>query len=329
MAGSVRRHNDGWIADVTVGGVRRTRKAKTKAEALALKRELLNQLVARPVGPGNGITMQEARALSMRIRWKGLAYERTAGIYSQQAVDHFGPYTQLGSITAAMVDEWRQKLLAEGNRPGTVNMKCGTIKSMMKDAVLRGRLDRVQDLPQQLKVLNTRDRVFSDEEVAGFCRYFTSSGNPTAADLLVFLLDTGARSGETLRLKGKDVDTKRWRVTFWHTKNKQPRSVRLTHRAIDAIKPYLPAVPDHRIWPLKYGAFRWQFDRAKEALGLADDKALTLHATRHTCASKLAVSNISQGRLMAFGGWKDLKAVQRYMHLQTDSQEDCIAALEA
>ena len=78
MAGSVRRHSDGWIADVTVDGIRRTRKAKTKAEAQCLKREMLEQLLARPIGPGNGITLVEARALSLRIRWKGLAYERTA-----------------------------------------------------------------------------------------------------------------------------------------------------------------------------------------------------------------------------------------------------------
>ena len=74
MAGSVRRHSDGWIADVTIDGVRRTRKAKTKNEALALKRALLEQLAARTVGPGNGITLVEARELSLRVRWKGLAY---------------------------------------------------------------------------------------------------------------------------------------------------------------------------------------------------------------------------------------------------------------
>jgi integrase len=329
MAGSVRRHSDGWIADVTVDGVRRTRKAKTKAEALALKRLLLEQLMARPSGPGNGITLQEARDLSLRIRWRGLAYERTAAIYSQEAVDHFGPHAPLCSITAPMVEEWRQKLLAKGNRPGTINMKVGTIRSMMSDAVLHGRLDAIAALPRQLTKRNTKDRVFSDEEVAGFCQFFRALGQPAAADLLVFLLESCCRWGEAEKLKGQDVDLERGTVTFWSTKNGRPRSVPLTRRAIDALAPHMPAVPTHRVWPYKYGTFRWYFAQAKEALGLADDEALTIHTTRHTCASKLASRGVSQGQLMAFGGWESLAAVQRYMHLQTGALAACVAALEA
>jgi len=329
MAGSVRRHSDGWIADVTIDGVRRTRKAKTKAEAQGLKREILEQMLSRPVGPGNGITLVEARALSLRIRWKGLAYERTAEIYSQAAVDHFGADAQLGGITAPMVQDWRQKLMAKGNRPDTINKKVSAVRAMMADAVLHGRLDAIPALPRQLAKRNTKDRVFSDQEVAGFCSYFQAISQPAAADLLVFLLETCCRWGEAEKLKGQDVDLKRATVTFWSTKNGRPRSVPLTRRAIDAITPHMPPVPAHRVWPYKYASYRWHFDNAKEALGLADHEALTIHTTRHTCASKLASRGVNQGQLMAFGGWESLAAVQRYMHLQTGALAACVAALEA
>ena len=329
MTGSVRRYSDGWIADVTIGGVRRTRKAKTKAEAQALKRELLEQLMARPIGPGNGITMAEARALSLQIRWEGLAYKRTAAIYSQEAVEHFGPDAQLGSITAPMVEAWRQRLMAKGNRPDTINKKVSAIRSMMADAVLHGRLDAIPALPRQLTRRNTKDRVFSDEEVAGFCQFFCAMGQPAAADLLVFLLETCCRYGEAEKLKGQDVDLVRGTVTFWSTKNGRPRSVPLTRRAIDALKQHLPPVPSYRVWPYQYGTYRRHFDRAKEAMGLQGDEALTIHTTRHTCASKLASRGVSQGQLMAFGGWESLAAVQRYMHLQTGALAACVAALEA
>jgi integrase len=328
MAGSVRRHSDGWIADVTVDGVRRTRKAKTKAEAQALKRLLLEQLMARPTGPGNGITLQEARALSLRVRWQGLAYERTAAIYSQAVLDHFGPDTQLGAINAPMVQEWRQKLMARGNRPDTINKKISAIRAMMADAVLHGRLDAIPPLPRQLTRRNTKDRVFTSEEVTGFCTYFRSIGQPAAADLLVFLLHTCCRWGEAEKLKGQDVDLVRGMVTFWSTKNGRPRSVPLTRGAIDAVTPYMPHVPGHRVWPYSYATYRWHFSNAKEALGLAEDEALTIHTTRHTCASRLANRGISQGQLMAFGGWESLQAVQRYMHMQTGALAACVAALE-
>lgn len=329
MTGSVRRHSDGWIADVTVDGVRRTRKARTKAEALAVKRELLEQLLARPSGPGNGITLKEARELSLRIRWKGLAYERTAEIYSQSALDYFGADTQLGEITAPMIQGWRQKLAAKGNRPDTINKKVSAVRAMMADAVLHGRLEAMPSLPRQLTKRNTKDRVFSDQEVAGLCAYFQAIDQPAAADLLVFLLETCCRWGEAEKLKGQDVSLKQGTVTFWSTKNGRPRSVPLTRRAIDAITPHLPPVPGHRVWPYSYCTYRRHFASGKEALGLADDEALTIHTTRHTCASKLASRGVSQGQLMAFGGWESLAAVQRYMHLQTGALAACVAALEA
>lgn len=327
MPGSVRKTADGWVADVTVNGTRKTRKARTRAEALAHKREILEQLLNREVTCG-GITMREARALSLRIRWNGTAYERTAAIYSGEAVEYFGPSTQLGSLTAPMVEEWRQKLLARGNRPSTVNMKVGAIKSMMADAVLHGRLDAVPPMPKSLRVRNTRDRVISDEERDAFCRFFREAGEPAAADLLVFLLETCCRWGEAEKLKGKDVDLEKGRVTFWETKNGTPRSVPLTRRAIDAVTPYLPAVPGHRVWPYPYWRFSHLFARAKGAMGLENDQALTVHSTRHTCASKLASKGVSQSVLMAFGGWKSLASVQRYMHIHTDALAACVEALE-
>lgn len=328
MTGSVRKTADGtWIADVTINGIRRTGKAKTKAEATARKREILEQLMAREVTCG-GITMREARELSLRIRWAGTAYERTAGIYSLEAVSHFGASTQLGSLTAPMVEEWRQRLLAKGNRPSTVNMKVGTIKSMMSDAVLHGRLQAVPAMPQQLKLKNTRDRVISDQERDAMCRFFREVGEPAAADMLVFLLETCCRWGEAEKLKGKDVDLENGKVTFWHTKSNRPRSVPLTRRAVDAITSYLPAVPGHRVWPYKYWRFSHLFTRAKAAMGLEDDKSLTIHSTRHTCASKLASKGVSLTMLMTYGGWSSLASVQRYLHLHTDALAACVAALE-
>ena len=332
MAGSVRKAADGsWIADVTINGVRKTGKCKTRSEALARKRELLEQLLTRhatPVTTARLFSIKEARALSLRIRWKGLSYERTAAIYSQEAVDYFGEHFPLTQITAALVDEWRQQLLAKGNRPSTVNMKVSAVRSMLSDAHLHGHLQEVPKMPKQLKLANGKDRVISDQERDGFCATFRQLGEPAAADLLIFLLETACRWGEAERLKGQDVDLEKGRVTFWATKSGKPRSVPLTRRAIDAITPHLPAVPTHRVWPYRYDRYQYLFATAKQHLGLADDEALSIHTTRHTCASKLASRGIPLHQLMAFGGWTSLASVQRYLHLHTDALAACVSALE-
>ncbi|MEB3361564.1 MAG: site-specific integrase [Synechococcaceae cyanobacterium] len=328
--GSVRRAADGsWVADVTINGVRRTGKARTKAEANARRREILEQLLNQEASPiqRGGFSLRQARALSLQIRWAGKAYERTAAIYSQAAVDHFGASFPVDEITAQLVDRWRQQLLAQGNRPATVNAKTSALRSMLQDACLHGHLAAVPTMPRQIKLSNTKDRVLSDRERDLICQALVARGEPAAADLLVFMLETACRWGEAERLKGQDVDLAKARVSFWQTKAGRPRSVPLTRRAVDALAPHLPAVKGHRVWPYPYWQFKRLFEGAKESAGI-DDPALTIHSTRHTCASKLAARGIPLHQLMAFGGWTSLASVQRYLHLHTDALAGCVAALE-
>jgi integrase len=328
MPGTVRRTATGWLADVSVNGVRKTGLCKTKAEALARKRELLEALMnleATPAGLSL-FSLKDARQLSLQVRWAGTAGERTAAIYSQAVLDHFGAHTLLSEITAAGVDAWRRKLLSSGNRIATVNKKVSALKAMLADAHLRGHLETIPKLPQQLKLQNTKDRVISPQEERLFCQYFKQVGQPAAADVLVFLLESCARWGELENLRGEDVDLAKRRVTF--AKTNRVRTIPLTQRAVDALLPHLPAIGSHKVFPYRYWQFLRLFESAKGACGLADDKALTIHTTRHTCASKLASSGIPLHVLMTFGGWTSLASVQRYLHLSLDALSPCVAALE-
>ena len=331
MTGSVRRTPTGWLADVSINGVRKTGLCKTKSEALARKRELLELLLAKDATQPPALqlfSLADARKLSLDVRWRGTSGERTAAIYSQAAVDHFGAHTLLSDVTAPAVDAWRRKLLAAGNRPATVNKKVSALRAMLADAHLRGHIHQTPKLPAQLKLQNTKDRVFSDQEVALICNWFQQAGHPAAANLLVFLLETAARWGEAEALKGEDVDMNKGRVTFSKTKANRVRSVPLTARAQQALQPHLPALGTHKVWGYTYAQYRRLLQTAKEAVGLGDDESLGIHTTRHTCASKLASRGIPLHQICAFGGWTSLASVQRYLHLHTDALASCVAALE-
>jgi len=334
MAGTVRQRKDAdgatrWIADVTIDGKRRQASGRTKAEAERLRRELRQQLMAEPVVSAAGFTITQARQLSLQVRWAGKAYERTAAIYSAAAVDFFGASTPLQTINATAVEQWRASLRKAGNQPATINRKVSALKAMFSDAELHGRIGAVPRLPKQLPNGGHKDRTMTDQERDLFCKFFLEIGEPAAADLLVFLLETAARWGEAERLRSGDVDLERRRATFWQTKSGKPRTVPLTRRAFDALERRVSAVPGHRVWPYEYARFRRLFDRAKDAAGLAGDPSLTIHTTRHTAASKLASAGISLVQLKAYGGWSSLAAVQRYLHLSTDALADCVEALEA
>jgi integrase len=331
MPGTVRRTPTGWLADVSVNGVRKTGLCKTKGEALARKRELLEALLAKDATPlpTELFTLADARRLSLKVRWHGTAGERTAAINSKAAVDHFGAHTPLIEITAPAVDAWREQLIKSGNRPSTVNKKISAVRAMLADAHLRGHIQQVPKLPQQMKLQNTKDRVITPQEQQLFCQWFQQVGQPAAANALVFLLETCARWGELENLRGEDVDLAKRRVTFAKTKANRVRTIPLTQRAVDALLPHLPAVGSHKVFPYRYWQFLRLFEAAKGAMGLAEDKALTPHTTRHTCASKLAASGIPLHMLMQYGGWTSLASVQRYIHLHTDALSACVAALES
>ena len=339
--GRVRETARGWLADITINGRRATALRKTEAEALEALNGLRLKLSSRSAIPkraaaamapppreSQGITLAEARSLSLRIRWKNTAYERTAAINSKACVDWFGPRTQLSAITAPLAEAWRQDLIRRGNQPATINKKLSALRAMQSDAILHGFIAEAPPLPRQMKLRNLKDRVIEDHEREGLIGYMMQCGQPVAADLLVFLLESGCRWSEAEKLTGGDVDLAVGRVTFSATKTNRPRSVPLTRKAQDALRPHLPARPGHRVWPYTYQQYQQLFNRAKSAIGLADDPAFSIHTCRHTCASKLASRGISQGQLMAWGGWRSLAAVQRYMHLATSALADCVAALE-
>jgi integrase len=329
MPGTVRRTPQGWIADVTVSGVRKVGRASTRSEAQARRRELLEELTraaAAPAGRGS-FTFQQALDLSATIRWAGSKSERTSLINARAAVEHFGPTTQLSSVTPAAVDQWRQAMLRAGKRPSTINGKVSALRGMLSDAVLHGHLEAQPQVPRQMRADNHRDRVLEDWERDALCQWLVEAGEPAAADLIVFLLETAARWGEAERLKGGDVDLGRGRVTFWETKSGKPRTIPLTRRAIDAITPHMPAVRAHRVWPYPYHQFRRLLERAKDHTGLGEE-AIGIHTMRHTCASKLASNGVPLAQIMVFGGWSSLTAVARYLHLGTDALHGCIAALE-
>ena len=328
---TVRKTAKGWIADVSINGQRLTAQRKTKAEALKAEAQLAERIAHRAAaleaGP-SGFPLADARKLSLKIRWAGTSYERVAAIYSMAAVEFFGPATPLEAITAPEIERWRQALLAHGNRPATINKKVSAVKAMVADAQLHGHISDAPRLPKQLKEANTRDRVMADWERDAMARWFQANGEPAAADLLIWLLETGCRWGEAEKLRGGDVDLAKTAVAFHDTKNGDARSVPLTRRAVDAISPHLPARPGHRVWPYTYDRFQRLFERAAMGSGI-DDPALVIHSCRHTCASRLASAGISMFQLMKWGGWRSLGAVQRYAHVNTGALAACVEALEA
>ena len=324
--GTITRRATGWVVNLRINGQRRQLSAATKAEAQARLQEALQGPTVTPRARHTAFTLSQALELTIQTRWQGTAGGRTAIINAQKWITRFGPTCPLEDIRAPEVNQFRQEQLKAGSQPSTVNHTVSALRAMASEALTYGHITEKPQYPPQLKLANTKDRVFTDKEIEAFVAWFLATGKTECADLLVFLTETGARIGEVLALKGEDIDLQRGRCTFWKTKNKKPRTIPLTARAIDALAEHTPPRPTYRVWTISYGQMRTQFDNAKLALGLHD---VTIHTARHTVCSRMGGGGIPLPKLMRYSGHTTLAAVSRYLHLDTQDLDDCIAVLSS
>jgi integrase len=157
--------------------------------------------------------------------------------------------------------------------------------------------------------------------------------------LVTFLIYTGARTGEALWLDWRHVDLKREHVIFPKTKNGDARGVPLHQRVVVALTnlPHREGEVFRRPDGLAYHrpedddenrsagsriktAFRGACKRAK----IADFHP---HDCRHTFATWHYTHNRNLTALMRLGGWRDIKSVIRYMHVNVDELRDTIDRL--
>lgn len=143
--------------------------------------------------------------------------------------------------------------------------------------------------------------------------------------IVMFMLTTGCRAGEAIKLKWEDVDLSRSHVTFRDTKNGETYGCHL-HQATVAELANLTKRNDS-VFGYTYvnrKALNRDFNAACKKAGIPD---FTPHGLRHTYATWLRQNGEDLRSLMALGRWKDVKSVARYTHVSVKEQRDAIDKL--
>lgn len=334
MLGTVRKVQKGYVVDVTINGARRQTSCKTKQDALAKQKEF-NELFKKKAKQTRQvklhITLGEAQKLAERTVWKDLASKDSCIGGSNQIIRFFGEDFLLKDIDANQWQDFREDQLSEDKQPTTVNKKQTFLKGMIGAAITFGHLKEYPVLPPFLKDEKRPKRCFEEDEEEFFIQYWTQCGYIQLVDLFKWSLDMCTRWGESLRVKVKHVNLKTKEVLIYKSKNGEPRTVPMTDRAYQAIKPWIEGKrKDDYVWrdEITYNILRRLIKEVKREMGIEDDKRLTWHCTRHTCATKLAKKGVQLLKIKQFGGWKSLAAVQVYLHTNTIALSDCIDALE-
>lgn len=230
----------------------------------------------------------------------------------RSAARRLGPLVRRGSKQELLLV--RDQLLAEGLRNSTVMGYFNSMGAAWRWAWERGKVPTQWPRLRALRRQMTRKRPFTREEAAEVLAWFQEHRR-WLYGLVLLLHDAGSRIGETLELRGADVDRERCTVRFLVTKSGQPRTVHVTRETIDA----LPEVPDGvRLWsgPKSGGALNHSTVRQAQLRCLRDlalpTAELDLHSFRRTVVHDQLSAGLPLPDSMRRVGHSDTRIHLRY-----------------
>ncbi len=178
---------------------------------------------------------------------------------------------------------------------------------------------RGQERTGRRRWLDDRER----ERLLTACR---KSEWPGLYPLVLLALSTGARRGELLALRWRNVDLKAGRAVLHNSKNGEPRVLPLVKPVRDALGKLPRRIDSDLLFPAltdpekPFGIYKvwWA------ALQAADVSDFRFHDLRHSCASYLAMNGASAVEIADVLGHRTLQMVKRYSHLATDHKAELL-----
>ena len=167
---------------------------------------------------------------------------------------------------------------------------------------------------------NHKERFLTKDESKRLIQSVNQSQNPNLKFIVPFLILTGARRGEVLNAKWKDIDVNNMMWTIPTSKSGKKRYIPISnelHKLILSIpktsKEYLFPSPKTNL-PQNDVYQAWNNARIKANL-----KDVRMHDLRHSFASQLVNSGRSLYEVQILLGHSNMKMTQRYAHLSNES----------
>jgi len=292
-----------WRVEVQVNGKRARGRFDTIEEARKAESAWLQAF------PETAKTREDTRGVPKRLKdlvaraegalWKGKRSRELTETRLDRMVALCGPETLLDGITTDRLDRVVATLADEGLETSTINKYLSALHKLLTWGRDRRWLTELPVFPWQ-------------DEDQGRIRWITEDEEPKLLSLLSdevsvltrVAIATGMRRGELLSLERTQVEPG-W-VRLWKTKTKVPRSV-----------PIGPRTYEDLMWLLDVGmptehVLRYQWEKARAAMGLEGDPWFTFHVTRHTCATRLVQANVNLRLVQQWLGHKRIETTIRY-----------------
>lgn len=317
------------------------------ARAVRFKWTEIEQLVAESAASQKGEaamffrrTVKDALGHAWRVKWSKdpgarkkdqlrKVVERDVGA---ERLDRFG-YNEL--------EVWILKMQSAEQAVATIKSKVSCVMTALKLVLPKGWIKSLPLIPPVGEIDNRRIRWLTDEEEAALLNACGNFRRPiletTMQDVIVFLVDTGARVGELLKVREDSLST-RGSLTYVEFRDRKAGDdlrIPLTARARDAVSRLLAS----RYWQARIRGTRdhakrhnsaqnWVTHRFTEVRDAANLHDVTAHTLRHTCASRLVQRGVSIYKVQKFLGHADIRMTERYSHLAPSDLDEVAEALE-
>lgn len=333
MAFRVRYRQDGKKRGHTLGDSR----LLTVAEARDLARTALRKVIAggdpKAVDfPIDGPTIEHFYTQQYLPYVK--SYKRSWDTDETMIRNHLVPALgdrAMGSLIPPDIARLVESMKTRDYAAGTINRVLVLLRYGYTLA-LRWRIGGVDSNPakelKNLKEDNKIERYLTPEQTTQLLVAVRASQNPLLADIVAFLLFTGARKREALDAKWQDID---WRQQLWRipkTKSGKVRHVPLSSGALkvlQGLKEKSDSAIEHIFANPRTGkpfvSIFYSWDTARTEAGLPE---LRIHDLRHSFASFLVNAGRSLYEVQELLGHADIRTTSRYAHLSRERLREAV-----
>lgn len=237
----------------------------------------------------------------------------------------------MGSLIPPDIARIVDSMKTHGYAAGTINRMLVLLRYGYTLA-LRWHINGVDSNPakelKNLKEDNKIERYLTPEQTTQLLKAVRSSQNTMLADIVAFLLFTGARKREALDAKWQDIE---WRQKLWRipkTKSGKVRHVPLSSGALKVLHnlkeksdPTIEHIFANPHTGKPFVSIFYSWDTARTEAGLPE---LRIHDLRHSFASFLVNAGRSLYEVQELLGHTDIRTTSRYAHLSRERLREAV-----
>jgi len=320
---------DGKNRHYKIGPVEQVSLVDLKKQVTQLRGQLASKIDLKgDAAPknGEGITLREYfRQYLERAKQTKKSWIRDVQAFKH--IDVTWGNEKLTDLTLAMVHRQRTDMMNSGlYKAATVNHSTKLWRQLIRQSSIEGLRPPLLGI-KLLPVSNFVENYLDDEGLARLLKVFTTHQNRIVCLIALWLLSTGARSGEAMKAKWSDVDRERrlWKIGAAQSKGKIAGSVFLNSSALNVLDQLDTQGRFEHLFinpktGKRYTTISKSFNRIKVLAGIENYRP---HDLRHQHAVLLINSGRTLWEVSTALRHKDANGVTvRYAHLTSKTMQD-------